>query len=310
MTQSKINIEMPDYVLPFQVGDQSIRGRLCRLTGVAERILSAHDFPDPLSMLVGEAATLVAMLGEALKFDGRFILQAQGEGPVSMIVADYASEGDSVRATAKMVEGGAEKVAAAKGPELHYLMGKGHLCMSVDRGPDFEIYQGITPLKGATLSEAAINYFAQSEQIPTMVRLAVGRLSLPDEKPQWRAGGLIVQFMPAEGGTRERGETALRGEEEREAWARAEAFAASVAADELLDPDLPSTDLLYRLFHEDGVRVFDPDPVHFACTCSREKIAAVLDRYSKEDLADMVEEGKISVSCDFCRENYEFPVKS
>ncbi len=310
MSEQKQTQQMRDYVLPFQVGDHAIRGQVVCLDAVAETILSRHQFPDPLSTLVGEAAALVSMLGAALKFDGRFILQAQGDGPVSMIVADYATTNRAVRATAKITSGKEDKLAKAKGPDFLHLLGKGHLCMSIDRGPDFDLYQGITDLRGATLSEAAIQYFTQSEQIPTMIRLAVGKLSLPGEDMRWRAGGILVQFIPAEGGSRDRGEAELQKQDDKEAWARAEAFVASVAADELLDPSLPSEDLLYRLFHEDGVRVFDKTPIGFDCTCSREKIAGVLERYSDHDLKDMVEDGHIAVTCDFCREKYKFPVKS
>ena len=294
-----------DFILPFQVGETAVRGRLVRLGPAVDEILDRHQFPDPLSMLVGEAAALVSMLGASLKFDGKLILQAQGDGPVSMIVADYTA-GGALRATATFPAEKEKVIGKARGPELHYLLAKGHMVMTIDQGPEMERYQGVTPLDGRDLSTATINYFAQSEQIPTAVRLAVGNFSLPGEKPQWRAGGIMVQFMPGEGGTRERGEAELLRDQDQEDWINAETLLNTVKPDELLDPGLGANDLLYRLYHENGIRVFDQLPVHFECTCSKEKIANVLDRYTNEDLQDMAEDGVINVSCDFCREPYTF----
>jgi molecular chaperone Hsp33 len=298
-----------DTILPFQVGDTSVRGRVVRLGPTVNEILSRHAFPEPLSMLLGEAAALVAMLGASLKFDGKLILQAQGDGPVSMMVADYTA-GGALRATASFPDGNEETIAKAQGPELHYLLAKGHMVMTIDQGPEMERYQGVVQLEGPDLATATVNYFKQSEQIPTAVKLAVGKFSLPGEEPQWRAGGIMIQFMPGEGGTRERGEAELRRSEDEETWNNAEALLSTAKPDELLDPSLAPDELLYRLYHENGVRVFDPLPAHFECTCSREKIQNVLDRYKQEDLQDMAgEDGRIEVSCDFCREPYIFELE-
>lgn len=288
-----------DHLLPFQVGESAVRGRVVRLTGSIDDILSAHAFPDNVSELVGQAAALAALMGASLKFDGKLIFQAQGDGPVPLLVADYSADG-SLRATAKMGDG-----ADAEGRGLA-LMGKGHIVMTIDQGPDMERYQGVTPLDGEALSDAAVSYFDQSEQIPTSVRLAVGRLSAPGEPERWRAGGIMAQFVPGEGGTRERGEEIILAPDDQENWERAAAFVASVQDDELLDPLISAERLLYRLFHEDGVRVFDPQPVAAACGCNGEKIEAVLSRYSQDDLADMVEDGAITVTCEFCRTDYRF----
>ena len=187
-----------DSILPFQIGDTAVRGRTVRLGPAIDRILSAHGFPDSVSVLVGEAAALVAMMGASLKFDGKLILQAKGDGPVSMLVADYAANGD-LRATASFKE----PPPGAAG--LRELLGAGHLALTIDQGPDMERYQGVTPLEGTSLASAAAAYFMQSEQIPTAVKLAVGRIERPGGMKQWRAGGVIVQFVPAEGGARERG---------------------------------------------------------------------------------------------------------
>ena len=294
-----------DAIIPFQVGEAAVRGRIVRLGSAVDEILSRHDFPDPLSQLLGQAAALVAMLGTALKFDGKLILQAQGDGPVSMIVADYMA-GGALRATAPIQEGARETVAKARGAELHYLLRKGHMVMTIDQGADMERYQGVTPLDGPTLSKATVSYFAQSEQIPTAIELAVGRVTDADGTERWRAGGVMVQFVPGEGGTRERGEEVLMEEEDRDAWNRAAILLETVKPDELLDPLISSEELLYRLFNEDGVRVFAPKTAHFACTCSREKVAGVLAQYTRADIEDMIVDGAVEVSCDFCRQQYRF----
>ncbi|MBB4657908.1 Hsp33 family molecular chaperone [Parvularcula dongshanensis] len=294
-----------DIVLPFQVGDAAVRGRIVRLGPAVDEILSRHDFPDPLSQLLGQAAALVTMLGTALKFDGKLIFQAQGDGPVSMIVADYTADG-ALRATATMQDDARETVEKAQGAELHYLLRKGHMVMTIDQGADMERYQGVTPLDGATLSQATVSYFAQSEQIPTAIELAVGRVTGEDGEEHWRAGGIMVQFVPGEGGTRERGEEVLMAEDDREAWNRAAILLETVKADELLDPTITPEQLLYRLYHEDGVRVFGAKDAHFGCTCSRGKVAGVLSQYTRDDIDDMVEDGAIDVTCDFCRESYRF----
>ncbi|MGE0408159.1 MAG: Hsp33 family molecular chaperone [Amphiplicatus sp.] len=287
-----------DSVLPFQVGESAVRGRLVRLGAAIDAILGAHPFPPSVKELLGEAAALVAMMGAALKFDGKLILQAQGDGPVSMLVADYSAKGN-LRATASAAPG----AESARG--LGALLGRGHLAMTIDQGPDTDRYQGVTAIEGASLAEAAVAYFNQSEQIPTAVKLAVGRVARPGQAEAWRAGGIIAQFVPPEGG-RARGESAFAGSEDRETWDRAAAHLATTAADELLDPSLDAETLLYRLYHEDGVRVFGASPVRARCSCNAQKIAAVLGRYSKDDLAEMVENGVIRVRCEFCRAAYDF----
>jgi len=289
---------MDDIILPFQIADTAVRGRVVRLAGTVDKILSAHKFQDPLSELLGEAVALVAMMGASLKFDGKLIFQAQGDGPVSIIVADYAA-GGALRGTAKAADDTLSRGARA-------LLGNGSIALTIDQGPDMDRYQGVTPIEGDSLAQAAEAYFAQSEQIPTIVKLAVGRLSVPGEEDRWRAGGLMAQFVPHEGGSRERGEALQLSGDDRESWERARAFIETTQDDELIDPAISAKTLLYRLFHEDGVRVFDPSPLRAECSCHEGKIAAVLARYDAEDLQDMVEGGVISVTCEFCRKAYRF----
>lgn len=294
-----------DIVLPFQVGETAVRGRLVRLGPAIDELLKRHDFPLPVKQLVGETAALVAMLGASLKFEGKLILQAQGDGPVSMVVADY-TVGGALRATAKLQDGHDEVAGQAQGPELHFLLRKGHMVMTIDQGADMERYQGVVPLEGPNLAKATVNYFAQSEQIPTAIELAVGQITDENGNETWRAGGIMAQFMPGEGGSRERGEEVLLEADDREAWNRAAILLETVKADELLDPTVAPEQLLYRLYHEDGVRVFDTSSAHFGCTCNREKIASVLAQYTRADIEDMIEDNAIEVTCDFCREKYRF----
>ena len=293
--------QITDFVLPFQVGESAVRGRIARLSGSIDEILSRHDLPHEVSTLLGEAVTLVALMGAALKFDGKLIFQAQGKGPVSMVVADYAA-GGALRGMAKTAGDIGDRIGAT-------LIGDGHIVMTIDQGPDMERYQGVTPLDGARLEEAAVAYFMQSEQIPTAIRLAVGRLSAPGEPDQWRAGGVMAQFVPSEGGVRERGSEMLMSADDQESWDRAAAFIQSTKDDELLDPAIEAETVLYRLFHEDGVRVFDRHPLRAECSCNPNKIEAVLAQYEAADLADMVEDGVITVTCEFCQRRFRFNEK-
>ncbi|MEZ5919845.1 MAG: Hsp33 family molecular chaperone [Parvularculaceae bacterium] len=287
-----------DFILPFQVGEGAVRGRIIRLGSAIDQILSAHQLVDPVRELVGEAATLTALMGASLKFDGKLIFQAQGDGPVRLLVADYVS-GGALRAMASVQS---ESSGRGFGP----LLGTGHIALTIDQGPDTDRYQGVTPIEGATLESAAAAYFERSEQIPTIVRLAVGKVQMAGKPESWRAGGVIVQFMPSEGGVRARGEAALKSPEDSDAFDRAAALLQTAGADELLDPGLSPETLLYRLYHEDGVRVFEPQEVRAECGCNAQKISAVLSRYSPEDLAEMAEDGKITVDCEFCRREYYF----
>lgn len=292
-----------DIIIPFQIGDGAVRGRIVRLGRAIDDILRPHvsrpnGFSPEVSELLGEAATLTTLMGSSLKFDGKLIFQAHGDGEVRLLVADYASNGD-LRATATVGE-----PTTARG--LGALMGKGHLALTIDQGPDMERYQGVTPLEGDSLGAAAIAYFDQSEQIPTAVTLAVGAAHRAGEKEMWRAGGVMIQFMPSEGGARERGVAALKSADDADVWDRATALLATTQSDELLDPTLAPEDLLYRLFHEDGVRVFEAKDVRAACGCNAGKIAAVLSRYAPEELEELADDGRITVSCEFCRRDYFF----
>ncbi len=284
-----------DAVLPFQIDGQEVRGRLVRLGPAVDEILTKHDYPDAISELLAHALTLAAMLGNTIKFDGKLTLQAKGDGPVSSIVADFRTPGD-LRGWVSY-DGAAFDAAVAEGidpgREVPQLMGAGYLAFTVDQGPDTDRYQGIVGLEGGTLAECAQKYFDDSEQLPTAVKLSVGRAA-----GVWRASGIMVQYLPPAG----------RPVDERddEAWREAAILMASVRDDELVDPDLPSEQLLYRLFNQPGVRVFDKEPLGTFCQCSRERIENVLSQFDPAELSDMVIDGKIIVTCEFCTSEYSF----
>lgn len=284
-----------DLAAAFQIEGWPVRGRLVRLGETIDAILSAHAYPEPVAALLGEACALAALVGSSLKFEGRLIVQAQGDGPVRYVVADYDTEGH-LRGYCRFDED--EVAAASQGfarPGARTLLGKGVFVMTLDRGPDFERTQGITPIEGESLSLAAEHYFQQSEQIPTKVRLSVGSVTT-DVGVGWRAGGALIQLIAGD---------AARGSTE-EVWDRTRALFQTLADDELLDPTVTPETLLYRLFHEDGVRLEDAKALKAQCRCSRERISAVLASFGPEERAGMVEEdGKIRVTCEYCATVYE-----
>ncbi|HAH66243.1 MAG TPA: Hsp33 family molecular chaperone [Rhizobiales bacterium] len=300
-SEGRIGLAIPgdDLILPFQADQAEVVGRLVKLGPTVDTILSRHDYPEPVSQLLGQAAALTALLGAALKFEGKFILQASTDGPVDLLVADYQVPG-GLRGYARFSP---ERLAAL--PPDGRLLGEGHLAMTIDRGVETERYQGVVPLEGETLTEAADTYFRQSEQLPTFIRLAVARhyRAGSGSRPwTWRAGGLLVQKLTREGGRVTTSEAAL----EEEDWTRARALAETVEDHELLDPMLPPDRLLYRLFHEEQVRAYRAIPLESYCSCSRERVDELLRRFSAEDLAEMVVDGEVRVTCEFCNSRYHF----
>jgi molecular chaperone Hsp33 len=296
----ELNIPADDLILPFQAEQADVSGRLVKLGPVVDTVLSRHDYPEAVSQLLGEAVALTALLGAALKFEGKFILQASTDGPVDLLVADYQVPG-GLRGYARFSP---EQVEAL--PPDGRLLGEGHLAMTIDRGLDTERYQGVVPLEGDSLTEAADTYFRQSEQLPTFIRLAVARHYRPGQRGgrpwTWRAGGLLVQKLTREGGRGAAREAAFAEED----WTRARMLAETVEDHELLDPLLPPDRLLYRLFHEEQVRAFRAVPLESYCSCSRGRVEDLLKRFSAEDLADMVVDGEVWVTCEFCNSRYHF----
>ncbi|MEW6019063.1 MAG: Hsp33 family molecular chaperone [Pseudomonadota bacterium] len=283
-----------DLVGPFQIEGEAVRGRLVRLGPAIDEILAAHAYPEPVANLLGETCALAALVGSSLKFEGRLIVQAQGDGPVRYVVADYDTEG-ALRGYCRFDPD--EVAAASTGfarPGARSLLGQGVFIMTVDQGPDMDRYQGVTAIEGETLALCAEQYFAQSEQTPTRVRLAVGQADV-GEGMRWRAGGMLIQNIA---------EDDTRGSTE-EAWTRSQAFFETIGEDELLDPGLSSQTLLFRLFHEDGVRVFEAKPLRAFCRCSEDRIRNVLASFDVGEQDDMIEpDGKIHVTCEYCSKVY------
>lgn len=289
-----------DLVAAFQIEDLPVRGRIVRLSTSVDEVLTRHDYPDAVANLLGEACALAALVGSSLKSDGRMIVQAQGDGPVSYVVADYDAAG-SIRGYCRFDP---ERLASlGEGfarPGAQALLGRGAFIMTVDPGEGLERYQGITPIEGETLALCAEQYFTQSEQTPTRVRLSVGQADT-GEGPHWRAGGLLLQHIA---GDEARGST-------DDAWTRAQALFETVGEDELIDPTVSTPLLLYRLFHEDGARMFEPKPVRAFCRCSPERIEDLLKSFSSDERAEMVEaDGAIKVTCEYCSRSYSVTPES
>jgi molecular chaperone Hsp33 len=306
-----------DSVMPFEVAKLDLRGRVVRLGPAVDQILESHAYPPPVAKLLGEAVVLTAMLGSALKIDGRFILQTQSDGPVRMLVVDFTGPG-SVRACARFDQERVAQAIKTGKADAGALLGHGHLAMTIDQGTDMNRYQGLVALEGGSLEDAAHEYFRRSEQIPTRVRLAVAeelRQARGGASHRWRAGGIMLQFLPKaperarvadlDPGDRPEG-IELPSVEEDDAWVEGRTLVSTVEDIELIDPALSSERLVYRLFHEPGVRVFRSSPLRAECSCSRETVEAMLKSFSQDDRDHMVEDGKISVTCEFCSANYLF----
>ena len=284
-----------DLVATFQLEGQPARGRIVRMGAVVDDILKRHDYPEAVANLLGEACALAALVGASLKFEGKLIVQAQGDGPVRYVVVDYDTSG-ALRGYCRY---DADEVAAvSKGfarPGAGTLLGKGVFVMTVDPVGAKDRYQGITPIEGETLALCAEQYFAQSEQVPTRVRLAVAELQ-DAGGARWRAGGMLIQNIAEDDA---RGST-------REGWERAEMLFSTLGEDELVDPQIPPETLLYRLFHEEGVRLFTAKPLRAFCRCSEAGVVGMLRSFPEADRADMVEaDGSIHVTCEYCSRVYD-----
>jgi molecular chaperone Hsp33 len=292
-------------VASFQLDQQAVRGRITRLDGaVVGAILARHNYPHEAARFMGEALTLAVLIGASLKVDGRVAVQAQGNGPVSLMVAEYHTDG-GLRG---MMRVDAEKWALLdrvnKGdlPHPRQVFGNGALAITVIQdNPHVQPYQGVVPLDGTTLAQCAEHYFEQSEQVPTKVRLAVGEIQKAGQPASWQAGGALIQRVA---GDENRGST-------DEDWNTARILFDSVTDEELLDPDLSMGRVLYRLFHENGVRMESPAPVIDRCSCSRERLVATMKNMPDDELIALAEEtGRESfeADCQFCNRRYDIPL--
>ena len=312
-------IAWDDTVLPFQLDNSDIRGRVARLDGVLGGILKQHNYPPQVEALVAEMALLTALIGQTIKLRWKLSLQVQSNGPVRMIATDYyapKSEGEpaQIRAYAGYT---ADRLTSAPAFEQ---IGEGYFAILIDQGPDMEPYQGITPLTGTSLAACAEAYFAQSEQIPTRFSLSFGQLPEHDAPDHWRAGGVMLQHMPkaspfaSGGGSGEGGllkpHDLVEGEE-GENWSRVNILLDTVDDLELIGPAVAPTDLLVRLFHEESPRVFEAQPVRFGCTCTEDRVRNSLSIYSARDIATMTtDQGRVTADCQFCGAHYDLDPKT
>lgn len=313
---NKINqIAWDDTVLPFQLDRSSIRGRVVRLDGVLDHILSRHDYPAPVSALVAELALLTALIGPTVKLRWKLSLQVRGNGAIRTLAADfYAPEDDGGPARVRAWASFDPERLDGRAPFAQ--IGEGYFAILIDQGEGTLPYQGITPLAGGSLSACAQIYFAQSEQLPTRFQLASGLSQVAGGAAGWRAGGVMLQTLPAqsttsgEGGSGEGGliEAAdiLQGAESED-WNRANLLLDTVEVLELIGPSVGPTDLLLRLFHEETPRVFDPQRVEFGCSCDANRVRGTLSIYSAKDIGHMTTpEGIVTADCQFCGAHYEF----
>ena len=306
-----------DLVLPFRTVKSDVIGRVVRLGPVVHAILSRHAYPEPVSHALGEALALTAMLGSALKSEAKLILQTKTDGPLDFLVAHFEQPGPmrgQMRAYANFDKSDTALAGTKGRGDQGSMLGAGHLAMTIDPGGGKERYQGIVGIDRAPLLVAAHEYFRQSEQLPTFIRLAVARHYGPaggsgPRSWHWRAGGLMIQQLPREGGVRPHPghEADDVADDDDENWNRARHLAATVEVHELIDPMLAPERLLYRLFHEEGVRVVPATAVAEQCRCSRERIALYLQRFGAEELAGLREpDGGLTVTCEFCSRTYRF----
>ena len=295
-----------DFVQSFQLESSQLRGRLVRLGPVLDLVLHQHAYPEPVGHLLAEAIVIAAALGTALKYDGVFTLQAKGDGPVRLLVADVTSDG-GVRGYAQFTEKDLGKeVMDAR------LLGKGYLAFTVDQPMKNDRYQGIVELHnntGGTLASAVQHYFRQSEQLPTGIIVAAEC----DAQGRWRAGCLMLQKMPRTGGIwddaagrLDRGVVYDTAGETEDDWLRAMMLMGTCTPEELMAPTLGANDLLYRLFHEEGVRVYDPQPFRHQCRCSEQRVRNMLRSLPRKEIEELAINGVVDVTCEFCNRSYRF----
>jgi len=294
------NVSLDDFVAGFSPQGLPVRGRIVRMgAGSLSPILKRHAYPDHLAEILGEALMLSTLVGSAMKFEGKVLAQAEGDGPVSMLVGEYRKDG-GVRAYARHEPerwAFLDKVNKGDKPHMPQLFGAmGRLALIIIHdNPDLQPYQGIVPLAKGSLAECARDYFRQSEQVETHLMMAIRKTAAGD----WVGGGMTIQKIAADDA---RGDTAG-------GWREAEALFATLTAEELLDEALPAEQLLFRLFHENGVSMDPPEILVDACTCNHDRLVGTLKGMSDDALREMVEaDGTLVVNCQFCSREYIIPI--
>lgn len=295
------DLVVPGGVTPFYLAGRPVRGRLVRLGVLADTLLTRHDHPAPVTRLAGKALALVAALASALKFSGSFSLQIKGDGPVSMLVADCTNTG-ALRFYARTDDEALETLLAeTPKPTDRELLGNGYMALTVDQGPEMDRHQGIVEIAGDDLSAMAMHYFASSEQHACWIMLAC---QMTDAG--WRAGGLILERIAGEGGSH-----VVEDDAAEASWETATILAGTLSTKELLDDNLPTLQLLHRLFHEEDLHVSQPRALAFGCRCSRARLANVLETFPKDDLDHMCQDdGNIVMTCEFCNVDFRFARKN
>jgi molecular chaperone Hsp33 len=292
------DIVVPRGVTPFHLPGQPVRGRLVRLGPLADALLTRHDRPPAVTRLAGEALALVAGLAAALKFRGSFSLQVKGNGALPMLLADCTDTGALRGYTRVEPERLAALLAADPAPCAAALLGEGYFALTVDQGPETERYQGIVSIEGASLSEMALHYFATSEQLRCLLRLAAAPTGTG-----WRASALILEKVAGQGGV----DPGMDAAAQEESWRTATTLAATVTDAELLDDTLAPERLLHRLFHSLGVLADRPRALAYGCRCSRQRLAGILEGFGADDLDHMAVDGNIVMTCEFCNLDFRFP---
>ncbi len=303
-----------DRVLPFQLDALGVRGRLVRLGPSLDAIIERHGYPLAVARPLAEAMVLCTALATSLKYDGIFTLQISGDGPIRLLVTDLTSDGalrgyaqfDSWKLAVALGATGSGGNADAPDGYVPKLFGQGRLAFTVDQGRHTERYQGVVPLEGPTLADCAHTYFRQSEQLPTGIKIAARRDQTadgPSGGPRWRAAALVVQQMPEF----DAGRVDVDQEQREDDWRKAVILMASATETEMLDPALPGTTLLFRLFHAEGARLFERRAFAARCRCSRARIDGVLKSIRREELADLRDpQGLVAVTCEFCSTQYSY----
>ncbi|MGB7244591.1 MAG: Hsp33 family molecular chaperone HslO [Sulfitobacter sp.] len=306
-------IAWDDTVLPFQLDASDIRGRVARLDGALNSILKQHDYPVQVEALVAEMALLTALIGQSIKLRWKLSLQVQSKGAVRMIATDYYAP-EKAGAPARIRAYASFDRDRLTDQSPFDQIGEGYFAILIDQGEDMTPYQGITPLTGGSLAACAEAYFAQSEQLPTKFALNFGQSSEPGTDTHWRAGGIMVQHMPksspfvaqSEGSGDVLMPEDLLKDDQAENWSRVNILLETVEEMELIGPIVPPNDLLYRLFHDEQPRIFDPQAVRFGCSCSEEKVRQSLSIYSAKDIEKMTtDDGRVTADCQFCSAHYD-----
>ena len=313
-------IAWDDTVLPFQLDRTDTRGRIARLDGLLQQALSQHDYPTLIEALVAETTLLTALIGQTIKLRWKLSIQIRGDGPARLIATDYYGPTDAGAPARIRAYASFDKDRLDTSADPFSQIGKGYFAILIDQGEGTIPYQGITPISGSSLSDCAETYFAQSEQLPTRFALSFGQTQSPGEDLHWRAGGIMVQQMPksslsvADEGSGEDGlltpADVLDGDD-AENWNHVNVLLETAEDIELIGPTVQPTDLLARLFHQDGPRVFDAQPIEFGCSCSADRVRQSLSIYSARDIAHMTtDEGIVTADCQFCSAHYEFDPKT